>query len=342
MTNTSPAPPRDSIWTKYSAHHEFPLASTASLAVHGLLVAGVVGMGIALQFHWHNEALSSPKLDVALVQETPGDGLTPGGSAPGDPAPIENITDPKQPPRKNFDIPPPQTDVKVPPPQFKDPIEIPVNPTGPLDLSSELAKIEKDLKNIAEMKARPNSTKGKQGKGGTGTGPLDNGPGSGIGGPPGTPTERAQILAKRWNFLLGGEPREHVQKLVGAGIKLAFIDSNNLFWVVRDLKQRPVPFDRGAPEKYKDNVQWSNSFAPSINGLYQELGLIGPPRVFVMFLPGDREQVFADAEFKYAKDRNRDLKQVTETWFDFRLAAGGVVQPIVVAQVPFDQRPWTK
>jgi hypothetical protein len=349
MIDTSPdpsAPPRDSVWTKYSPNHEFPISLIASIAMHGLVVALIfwIFMWVLLP-HWQE---APPVMNVAMMADGPGDGLPPGGgNPPGTPGnPIEDVN-PKQPPRTAFDPPQQEELIQVAPPTAATPFRLPVigDAAKETDLNDTFNKIEKDLKAGSAPKPRPNVGKGNGGGGqggggkGIGQGPGE-GPGSGIGGS--AKATRAEILAKRWNFLLGGESSEHMKKLIAAGIKIGFVDGNNLFWVVRDLKKRPVEYQKDSIETYSENVKWWNTHPPSVDGLTRELGLPVSPRAFVMFLPGDREQVLADAEHQFAKARNRDMKQVTETWFDFRVV-GGAIEPVVVGQVPFEPRPkWSK
>ncbi|MEI7686711.1 MAG: hypothetical protein WCL32_16960 [Planctomycetota bacterium] len=208
------------------------------------------------------------------------------------------------------------------------------------DGKKQFAGIERDLKaGTAAKQAGPRGDGGTGGGSGGGKGPgkgRGNGPGDGT-GVPGLAT-RAEVLAQRWRFNPSGSPREHVEKLTAAGVRVGFKDGNDQFWLIRDLKKRPVDFQLESFDKYNDTVKWFSQEPRSVLGMAHELRLPGPPQFFVLLLPKDREQKLADAEFQFAKARNRDLKRVEETWFDFR-PVGGAFEPVVVGQVPFEPRP---
>ncbi len=340
------APPRDSVWTKYSPHHEFPIAFTAAAALHGLIFVAILAAGLFLYARWHGEPSAPPKLDVAFVMADKADGLAPGGgSDPGTPGNQTEQVDPKEPPKVTNDISIlslPKLD-QIPPTKAQPQIDVPTISDAPPNIQKVFEGIERNLTPTPEPTPRivvPKGAGGGQGGGGVGPGKgpgVGPGPG-GVGGIPGEAATRAEILAARWRFNPSGSPHEHVQKLIAAGVRVGFKDGNGFFWQIADLKKRPVALQREPFEKYKDTVKWFNQEPRSVIGLANELRLPAPPLQFVLLLPQDREQKLADAELKFAKDRNRDLSKVQETWFDFR-SVGGSFEPVVTGQFPFEPRP---
>ncbi len=337
------APPRDSVWTKYSPNHEFPVASVVSLTLHGLAVAAILIAGWMLNARWHGTPSAPPKVDVAVfVKDEPGDGNPQPGGSPGSPGARTELVETKTPPN-SFDQAFPKTanlELILPPPLSKS-LDIPVLPTeaGTINLDAQFKAL--NLTPLPEPKRIVGPSKGPVGSGGkgTGTGTGDGpGPGPGKAGPGGSPnaTEtRAEVLAKRWRFNLSGSPQEHMQKLLTSGVRVGFVDARDRFFVITDLKKRPVAFQLESYDKYKDAVQWSNRLPESINGLTFELGLKGPPNHFVLFLPQHREQKFADVELEYTKRKNGDIRRVQETLFDFRII-GGDFEPFILGQVLVD------
>lgn len=344
MTDTTDdnlAPPRDSVWTKYSPNHEFPLASATSIVVHVLLFLGVVLIGILLNRRWYGESSQPLSMSVGkLVEASAGspDGGNPGGS-PGTNAPGTEIVEPKQTPKDPLDatLPPPIVDsIKPMPFDFNLP-DVPTfgDPTTANDINKKFDQLQKDL-NIG---SKPNANgdggvgRGKGGKVGDGNTP-------GTGGPRGVPhgLSRSETLAQRWRFIPTGSPREHVEKLIAAGVRVGFKDGNQQFWLIDDLKKRPVEFRLEPFDKYKDTVKWYSQDSRSVHGMAVELQMAGPPQHFVLLLPQEREQKLAEAEAQFARSKNRDLRKIEETWFDFR-PVGGVFVPSIFAQVPYDPRP---
>jgi len=338
------APPSDSVWTKYSPNHEFPMASTVSILVHGLLLALAIVGGLAFNNRLHSEAGQAPKMDVAFVANANGTPDAGGDGPSGNSAKGTEFTETKQAPKDPLDttnLAPPMLDPIMPRPlEANSDIAINIPSANPPDMKNAFDTLQRDLK-IADAK----QSSGPGGFGGTGTGVGGgNGTGKGIGNGPGTKPgnagtpSRAEVLAQRWRFNPSGSPREHVEKLIAAGVRVGFKDGADQFYLIADLKKRPVNYQLEPFEKYKDTVKWFSQDPRSVLGMAVELQLPGPPQFFVLLLPKEREQKLAEAEFQYARTKNRDLKGVQETWFDFQ-AVGGAFVPAVAAQVPFDPRP---
>ncbi len=335
-------PPEEALWQKYSPHFELPLASASSLFLHGLVIGLLAMGGLAFFFTPNLEATKPPRMDVVMIEGagTGFEGLSGEAGLPGSPnagGKTEQVTPL-----------PDQPSDRPPPPRFKDPmaqLDLPMIDDGlpPVDgeLALELQKIAKEAEERVnrEMKidAPPRvggtntkvpgskgtgNPKGVGGKGGSGTGTgvgSKTGAGYGSGGPGGRKGTDQEIFAWRWRFDLSGDAKEHARKLAALGVTVAIPDANPAggFSIITDLNRRPVDLKKDNLAAFKDAVKWYNTRPESVQALAAELQ-IPTPKFVVLLLPKDREQRMANEEAKYAKDHRRDLKTVSETWFDFQ------------------------
>src|SRR2546427_8154394 len=93
-TPAGPAPAEEPFWNRYSPHHEFPLSSATSIALHVLAFVGLIVAGWFLA-----HMLEKSKLEVDTITLAGGGGNPGGeGNAPGDrppPSSAENVDTPK-------------------------------------------------------------------------------------------------------------------------------------------------------------------------------------------------------------------------------------------------------
>ncbi|MBI2806939.1 MAG: hypothetical protein HYX68_18315 [Planctomycetes bacterium] len=350
-------PPDETLWQKYSAHFELPLAGVTSMFLHGLVVAMIVLGGIGFLFVTDLEATKPPKMDVVMI-EGEGTGFEGLGGEPGLPGnpdaggpkrteQIDPLTEQPDPPTKG-----------TPPRLLKDPpldLGLPLIDDGQTPansaLSIELAKLARDADEQVKkaMKIEPprggppakvvgikgSGAKGVGGLGGKGGGPgkgNKKGAGIGTGGFGGRKATKQEIYAMRWHFDLAGDPREHVRKLAAIGFTVAFPDPRGGgFFVVTDLNRQPAEMRRDNLMGFQEAVKWYNTKPDSVQGLARELQLQFVPRFVVLLLPKDREDQMAQAEKAYADRQRRDLRRVTMTRFDFRLR-NGTYDPTVMMQ----------
>lgn len=324
------APPADSFWRTYSPHHEMPVALAASVTLHVLLGVVIVVSGLAIAADIWGET-RPPELKVAFIQAS-GEPDS-GGGGGGDPTPAgpnKEFINPKDAPKTDVD-PTPTTRIDVIPEKPPQDIDIPSIPTTDIVIPKfEVVSTPKPGTNNPG-KGGPGTGGGLGAGVGSGVGP-GKGPGSGPGNPGlgGGPATRAEILAQRWRFNFSGSPRDHLQKLIASGITLGFKDHKNEFYLINDLKSRPVTWKPAPFDQYKDSVKWYSQAPKSVIDLAKELNMPAPYQ-YVLLLPSDREQMIANAEFAYAKSRNRDPQRIEETWFDFHIH-GGKLEPYVQRQ----------
>jgi hypothetical protein len=326
--DTPLCPPEESMWQKYSPHFELPLAGFTSFFLHGLLLGVMIMIGIGLLFATDVEATKPPSMDVVMLAA--GSGFEGGGGEPGLPgAPdaggtkrTEQVT-----PLPQFD----KTEYKQPPRLLKDAppeLGLPLIDDGIAPVNSELSiqlerlakeaadQARKELKAIEKQPVGPPGDLKKPGKIGTGNPKGTGGPGGG-----GTATQQ-QIFAWRWHFELGGDPKEHIRKLIAMGVHVAVVSPQGQAYFITDLKRRPAEMTKGTVPDPKEVVSWENRSQPSIVGFAREMKLPFMPKRVVLLLPKEREQKMAQEEARFAGEQGRDVRTVTKTYFDFRLRNG--------------------
>jgi hypothetical protein len=342
-------PPDESMWEKYSPHFEFPLASATSLFLHGTII-GMIAIG-GMAFFWaaREEAAKPPRMDVVMLEGggTGFEGLggvagSPGAPDAGQKQRTENIgpDTPDQPeptpqPRAFKDTAP---ELDVP---FIDDGMTPVDSVAFVELAKAAKDADDDMRKAMELPKSPPSTgkvaksvgtpgtgnpRGKNGLGGPGDGPgkgNKKGPGTGTGGFGGRLATKQEIYAMRWHFDLGGDAKEHARKLTALGVTLALPDGKGGFFVITDLKRRPVEMKKESLVAYKDAVKWYNTKNDSVQLLARELQLNFVPQYVVLLLPKDREEKMAAEEARFAEANRRELRSITMTRFDFELRNGG-------------------
>ena len=66
-----PRPPSDSVWLRYSKHGEFPLSTTASFAIHALVIGLLIVLGL---FVFGKRKENTPPVDVVRYNIGKGQG----------------------------------------------------------------------------------------------------------------------------------------------------------------------------------------------------------------------------------------------------------------------------
>jgi hypothetical protein len=342
------APPPERFWTRYSPHHELPLAGTTSFFVHALVIGLLALAGVLYLFQRESEQNKPPSMDLIQVAGG-GDGLAGIGGEPGLPGEASRTELTQTPINPVPEILPDTAANLKEAPQVELTLPEITSPETAADAESILAKLEKDATermNLEKAKkdsipskkpatprlvgtGNPKGTGGQGGSGG-GFGKGTRGTGPGAGGPGGLAT-KAQIYAIRWDFLLHGSGKDHVTKCVAMGAKVAVLGPDQQYYTIQDLRRRPVEL---RPEKLPDSkevVMWGNNLPASIQGLAAELKLSFIPAKVVIFLPKEQEQVLADAELRHAKKAGRRVEEIQKTFFDFQLR-NGHYEPVVIGQ----------
>ena len=326
------APPEEEFWQRYSPHHEFPLSSATSIALHVLILAllAVAGWWIIRM----GSARSLPLADVPVyLEQGGGDGPGQGGIGPGGDRRNPLFEDVGRNERKDPDRPvdPPQNRL-VPPP-----VVLPRPPKDDADLrqlfkESDQAKIELErITNANREKFRQASR--RNGQPGPGGKDKDKGPGNGPGpGGLGTPEERDERLG-RWVMVFdtySGDDYARQLDSLGAYLGVPHKDGEKVsYLIIRDLHARP------ATGKFEDladigRIHWTDSKRESIAPLCQALGIRPVPDHDLAFFPEELERKLLRLELQY-KGLRED--QIRETRFKIRKTADGH-EPVVIEQTP--------
>ncbi len=346
----SETPPDDTFWTRYSPHNEFPLSLIGSIVLHVLVIGGLFLVGTVLFFRMHSDVDKPPEMDFVKLAGT-NSGFGGGGGSPsalGRPdGKLEFVPDKATRSKIDQKILQDQKFEKIPKDQFKMPNrpEENVEDNGELFAEIKVAAAKKIQQPPPKKTDQPEGPKGiekgvagAKGKGGPGG---NSGPAIGAGG---GPKSQAEIRAERWRFDLAGSAREHIAKLDAAGV-VVLLPGPRGWFQIRDLRRRPASLTPVAFQKYKSNVMWANDNLQSVAAFAQEMRLRfvpkmmdprRPPRpLILMMLPKQRERQMATLEADYAGSKNRNVREVRRTHFDFRLQ-GGKYQPIVIGQAYSD------
>lgn len=306
------APPSEEFWDKYSPHHEFPLSSVGSIALH---IGGVVLILLAL---WLLSRLAiSDKTPVpmrVMSLATDGDGQPGRGSGGGETR--KEDVDPVVQALPKREVPNAEIEKVV-----KDITPyLPKVPSVKDGLRPEDLPTPKKIAGLddATKKALMDGMSGQKGKGpGAGTGPGAEGTGGGNAADPSSSANRAV----RWelNFKTA-DGRDYLAQL--AAMKATLVIPQPSDWktnkVYRNLGAgQPVgePFDM---EKLP-SLFFVDDDAGSATRLARSLGLDFSPPHFIAFFPKDIEEELAQKEREF---RGRKESEIFSTTFKILVRDG--------------------
>jgi hypothetical protein len=321
---SSQAPPEDALLVRYSPHHELPLSTATSVALHALVIGLLVIAGIvATKLNWGSD---NRQLPVGIVtMEEPGGSNGAAASVGGE----AQVTSPPQsdfrPPRDNPDAN--REALK------RAPIE--ARPLSPNNAKPDERLLEEARETVeAWRKVSPEvlsklkkslGPKGRSGNGGPGNG---TGPRSGDEIGPGGKIDRSN-RPLRWTLRFNTrDGRDYLRQLEAFGAILAVPDPKQPadYLVIRDLHRLPAeakPEDIGRIE----SIFWIDDRPESVRSLARALGLEEPPH-FIVFFPAEFEAKLLRLELDY---RGKKESEIKETRFDVRLV-GGRYEPSVISQ----------
>jgi hypothetical protein len=333
-------PPEDSVWKRYSPHHELPLSVTSSSVVHALFFALLI-FGVFAIFL--SKSKDQPPPFEGVVELVGGGGGNPEGSGRGsgdnplDAGPKREDAGENEP---KHDTPPPPPEVttfqkvKVDPQSF-DFLVRDANTKDLIDNPTEQMKKLEGLQANARQKLNEGlaASRGKGGPGKDGGKDKGIGPGEGDKTGPGKGKVEANERVKRalrWTMIFNtANGRDYKTQLshLGAIIAVPLPPDGSEFLVFRDLRGAR---SEGRKEDIAEikRIYWVDDKPESVRSLSQALGLeIQPPQV-VAFFPVELEEKLLRLELNY---RHRREDQIQETRFEI-VKRGGVYEPVVVAQ----------
>jgi hypothetical protein len=328
-------PPEEQFWQRYSPHHEFPLSSATSIALHvlALVLLALLGWWLARQVGASRSPLA--ELPVQIIPGKPGGG--PAGQGPEavavDGGPKAEDTGPMQPGTKHEDE---SRRVELGQPRIASPQHV--------DENHNLQRLIEEGKRAGELSPRITEANrkrlrdglkrqtSKDGSSPTGVGKdgKDGGSGNRTGPGPGTLEERERRMG-RWVMVFdtyNGE--DYARQLAGLGAFLGIPVGKGdgvSYKIIRDLKARPVAGDF---EDLADigRIQWTDERPESIAPLCRALNIHPVPDHLLAFFPIELEQRLLRLELRY-KGLRED--QIRETRFKIRKTADGY-EPMVIEQ----------
>jgi hypothetical protein len=320
VVQEAPVPEDEKFWRRYSPHHEFPLSSAASIALH-LAAIAVLILGGVVAAKWGLGDSEKP-LPISMMDE-PGGGGRPEGNDAGTGA--EGAVQSKEANESPSNAmtaasPTPKEDLQAPTP---DPVDLPKPQDASARYIDESAEAMKGLAKLDEQTRKNlfNSLRDPpKGKGGSGSG---GGKGSGTG--TGTGSGKAQTeasLSKRQKRLLrwrlhfhtdfsdpGDIAQDYLRQWGGLGAILAIPDPLGKWYVFRDLSGRP-PIGR-----MEDISAINNLWIGEISGdslaaeIGRQLSLPFTARQMIFFVPRELEEHLKRLEEEFRGQKEDAIRE---------------------------------
>jgi hypothetical protein len=330
-------PPEEQFWKRYSPHHEFPLSSATSIALH-IIAIGLLLLIAILFWNIKKESSDVPEL-IPVVAETGSDtkGEQTGGGRSGgnrgddtESLPDEGVDDP--------DAKEEGGDAKAPAlmdPEGDPAVEIPSDPGATRRIvqgtvTKKLTDVGKKALVVLAQRNVPKTQKGSKDKGGGSGGDKgkgrDKGKDKGTGskkGPKRGELEQKIVREKRqlrWRILFntrsGSDYQNQLYALKATLVVAEFQPGSRTNLQYRlVLRGKEVASNRARPRvedvrKIK-GIFWIDDKPESVHSLASALGL-RPPPLFACFFPIDVELHLRELEkAKYPGDEN----DINETIF---------------------------
>jgi hypothetical protein len=279
-------PIEEKFWKRYSPHHELPLSSVSSVAVHVLGIVAVIAFAV-LPGEWSSRdsggglpvsSLNDPSDEPAKPPETPpaaGPIQSRVDVGPGVPGQLENPVDPVRPERLDVRSGAPPIPLPSLSPASNDRL---INAAR--EASSLLGEVSDRMGVVNAPVPSPRSTDSSLGR------PGGTGESAGI---------RADRI-RRWqvNFTVTG-PEDHLKQLASLGAIVALPDAAGRYHVYRDLTRRPAVGNVEDISKI-DRIWFIDSNAETATGIGRALAMRESPARLIAFFPQALEDKMASLE----------------------------------------------
>jgi hypothetical protein len=328
-------PPENSLWKRYSPHHELPVSVTTSAVAHAVFFALLV-FGVLGAIFWRQSAGQPPPLGP--VVEISNDGA-PGGAGGDDAAgngnPLQKVgpqdaQDPPAPPkpqhRREGELP------KLAKPDVVQDIDFRIRADkefadDPTETMKTLEKIDKETRDLLILSTT------RRGPVGPGTGPSKG------------PREAAidstldihLLRALRWTMVFNTEDgQDYRRQLAGLTARMkektivAIKQPDGRYRVFRDLESdRPASAIEDLSTMQR--IFWVDDKPNSVRALSRALGLAQPPPSIAILFPEELENKLLRIELAHAGLREDQEKQIKETHFGI-IRQGNSYEPVVTGQ----------
>ncbi len=279
-------PIEEKFWKRYSPHHELPLSSVSSVAVHALGIVALIAFAVlAGEWNVRNSrnglpvsSLNDPSDEPPTPSETPhaaGPIQSRVNVSPGAPGQVENQVNSARPKRLDVRSGAPPIPLPSLPPASNDRL---INAAR--EASSLLGEVSDRIGVVNAPVPSPRSTDGSLGR------PDGAGKLAGI---------RADRI-RRWqvNFTVTG-PEDHLKQLAGLGAIVALPDAAGRYHVYRDLARRP-PVGNVEDISKINRIWFIDSNAETATAIARALGMQGSPTRLIAFFPQALEDKMAALE----------------------------------------------
>lgn len=330
-------PPDDTIWKRYSPHHEAPLSFVGSAALHFVLLGLMVLYAIVLVAWFRSEPVALP---IDTIHMGGGGGNPKGkGDAPGigQAGPEDVVGDPKGDPT------PSEPDLVKRPPltvneQNATAAEFANDPTiqryvtdGNNENLKKLARLPDDTRKQLRDGVNPGAGKGGVGEGGgQGTG---QGTGRGSGQGNGKMLNKREERMLRWVIMFNtrnGEDYLNQLRDLGAIVAVPTGEGKDykLCYLTKGPPYELVDEDLSSIKR----IYWVDDKPASVRSLMGALGVRGLPSHFVAFMPPELELKLAQIEQSY---QGWPEEKIYETKFEcFKRSGSKNYDVRVVSQTP--------
>ncbi len=317
---------------RYSPHHEFPLSTVTSVALHMLVIGLLIIGGILIaKLNWGGD-VKPPPADAVAMEPAGGGGGNPNGvgTGPGDgggdpDAPDAPLADPDDPVQYS----PKREKLQE---ARKEALKLDEFPDeqGKRLIEEGGQAVDKILNLKVDIRKKLNAGIAGKGKGGSGSGGSEGGgrgTGSGDAVGPGTGNADRAKRPLRWTLLFNTrDGHDYRKQLQAFGAFLAVPDPKDPdgYLVIRDLEHpKPAAEDIAKIER----IYWIDDKPQSVRSLSSALGMPPPPH-FIVFFPAEFEEKLLRLELNY---RGKKENEINETRFEVRRFEG-TYEPYVISQ----------
>jgi hypothetical protein len=327
-------PPENTVWERYSPHHEAPLSFTGSGALHIVVIALLVLCGFLISL-W---ITPPPKpLPVDTIRMPGGGGGNPKGKGNGPGIGSGGVDDGVDDPNNTTPIDPTlQQRPELQPDEVKkaavdfanDPSVVRYIEDGNENMK-KLARLDSDVRD----RLRDGINPGK-GQGGTGSG---GGKGTGEGEGKGSGSGKGQVMTERekrmvrWNIMFkvrNGE--DFIDQLRDLEAILAMpIGNSRKDYQICDLKKAPPYRFENADIGKLNRIWWWIEEPPSVRMLSEDMHVRGKPNHYIALMSNKMEEELAEKEKKF---QGLDPEQIYETKFEFVRVGPGKYDIKVLSQ----------
>jgi hypothetical protein len=320
-------PPDEAFWIRYSPHHELPLSSVSSFAIHALIIGLLLLLAYPLA-HLFVKPLHRPAVEAVRFESGGGGGKAHGvgggkgvDTRPPEEAGKEISNNPDENPPAETTRRPDLDRIKAPDFQARfDPEAIRyINQPNPPPNLGKIALLDESVRRKIQPGKPQNAGKGGGGSGsggGTGDGRgKGEGDGSGDGKGKGTLTQREKRML-RWTMLFStNNGPDYLAQLRGLGAILAIpvkeTAEGREYKIVRNLNSPAQLLDEDIGNIQR--IYWIDDKPPAVRDIMGALGLSIRPSHFVAFMPEELENKLFELE--RARAGGRPEEKINETKF---------------------------